>query len=169
MFLPGSVPFIFGVMKIKLLLLLFIQLSIACYSQNHLQAVKKLDSLTEVINKNFRNDFEKKDTGVLLYKTGKLAGRYKHFYYISKKDSSLQLVVKNRISPSGHVLQESFYYWSNQPITAFRMDSRKEKLQEREFYFMNSKLFEKVGNKLLPSRDNIKKSATENLKTSTKL
>lgn len=168
-FVPCGVPSIFGAMKTKLLLSFFVPLSLTCYGQHHLPEVKKLDSLTKIINDTFRQDLEKKDSGSLVDKFNKVTGKYEYFYFINKKDSTLRLVVKNYKSDSSAMLQESFYYWNNRPITVFRIYTTKEIFTENAFYFINDKVFEKTKALLAPVNDEIKNSANENLKLYTKL
>ena len=155
-------------------LLLFCTLVFYITGKSHSQVsqnLKYIDSIETQINGSLHSFRIKQDTGGIIGQTSKTRiGSFKKNFYIDRKSSKLNLVTYFQILKDGTLVNESYYYSNDSPVSAYRFKrSKKKTYPEAGFYFYNDELYENKDSTFVISNDKIKINALKFLKDYKKL
>src|SRR2546421_9539800 len=153
-------------MKKRLLLSVLVCIIIGKSHSQVSQKLKYIDSIESQINGSIHSNRIRKDTGSIISPTSKTrVGSYKKEFYIDKKTSKLNLVIYFQIFQDGTLVNESYYYSNEVPISAYRFKRLKKKTYpETAFYFYNNELYENKDSAFVISNDKIKANSLKFLR-----
>jgi len=145
----------------------FLLIVSAAHAQVPLPQFKFVDSVENVVNANLKKYTVKKDTGRIVVSKNQTASYQKQFY-MDRRTNTLNLVTYLRMFNNGVLINETYYYLHNKPLSTYRLRQAKKKLpQEEAYYFFNDQTY--TDSTILPRTNEIRSSAERFLKEYKKL
>jgi len=131
----------------------------AVHSQVPAQQLKIVDSFENVVTTGLKKYLIKKDTGHLALAKNQTASYQKQFF-IDRSTKSLHMVTYLRMFNNGMLINETYYYLNNKPLSAYRIKQpRKKAMQEETYYFYNDQTYNHADSTVLKPINEIKSSA----------
>ena len=152
-------------MRVVIFTLLFFIFSPA-YSQVPDLQLKFADSVENVVNTSIKKYFLREDTGRLVITGSKMETVFfKRQFYIDPKTKSLHLVTYLRMYNNGLLINETYYYLYNKPVSAYRLRQMKKKITPEEaYYFYNNQTYKHNDSTVLKPQNEIRSNAERFLK-----
>ena len=120
-----------------------------------------VDSVENLVNSSLKTYLVKNDTGRIKTTSNKTGtGFYKKQFYIERKTGTLQLVTYVRRFDNGMLINETYYYSKNKPLSAYRLKQNKRKLMPEEaYYFYNDQTYKQNDSTILQRVNEIRSAA----------
>ena len=121
--------------------------------------LKFVDSIENQVNSNLKKYTVKKDTGRIVVSKNQTASYQKQFY-IDRKTNNLYLVTYLRLFNNGMLINETYYFLHNKPLSVYRLKQIKHKLpQEEAYYFYNEQTYRHTDSTILQHPNEIRNNA----------
>ena len=119
------------------------------------------DSIENLVNQSLKKYVVKKDTGRTVITGSKSQTTiFKKEFYSDPKNHTLHLVAYLRRSDNGMLINETYYYLQNKPISAYRLKQIKRKIiPEEAYYFYQGQTYRHNDSTILKPGNEIKKKA----------
>ena len=131
----------------------------AAHAQLPADQLKFVDSIENVVNSNLKKYTVKKDTGRIVISKNQMASYQKQFY-LDRKTNSLYLVTYLQLFNNGMLINETYYYLHNKPLSVYRLKQAKRKIpQEEAYYFYNDQTYRYNDSTILQHTNEIRSSA----------
>jgi hypothetical protein len=146
----------------KATIFIFILVGTSARSQVPEQQLRFADSIENLVNISLKKYVVKKDTGRAVNTGSKTrtAFFFKKEFYTDPKNNTLFLVAYFRRFDDGLLINETYYYTQNKPISAYRLRQFKRKIMPEEaFYFYNDKTYRHNDSTILQPNNEIKNKA----------
>ena len=131
----------------------------AAHAQVPAQQLKLVDSFENVVTTGLKKYLVRKDTGHLTLPRNQTASYQKQFF-IDRSTKSLHMVTYLRMFDNGTLINETYYYMNNKPLSAYRIKQpRRKKMEEETYYFYNDQTYNHSDSTLLKPINEIKSSA----------
>ena len=131
----------------------------AAHAQLPADQLKFVDSIENVVNSNLKKYTVKKDTGRIVISKNQMASYQKQFY-LDRKTNSLYLVTYLQLFNNGMLINETYYYLHNKPLSVYRLKQAKRKIpQEEAYYFYNDQTYRHNDSTILQHTNEIRSSA----------
>jgi competence protein ComGC len=141
---------------ISVLVLLIVS---AAHAQLPADQLKFVDSVENLVNSNLKKYTLKKDTGRIVVSKTQTASYQKQFY-LDRKTNSLYLVTYLKLFSNGVLINDTYYYLHNKPLSAYRLKQAKHKTpQEEAYYFYNDQTYRHNDSTILHRTNEIRSSA----------
>ena len=143
------------------MIFIFIVVGTPARSQVPEKQLRFADSIENLVNLSLKKYVVKKDTGriVVAGSKGKTA-YFKKEFYTDTKNNTLYLVAYLRRFDDGMLINETYYYLQNKPISAYRLKQMKRKIMPEEaFYFYEDKTYRHNDSTILQPNNEIKNKA----------
>ena len=152
---------IFNPLVIIAMMFIFIVVGTSARSQVPEQHLRFADSIENQVNLSLKKYVVKKDTGRTVVAGSKSrTSFFKKEFYTDSKNNTLYLVAYFRRFDDGMLINETYYYIQNKPISAYRLKQVKRKIMPEEaFYFYNDKTYRHNDSTILQPNNEIKNKA----------
>jgi len=135
----------------------FLLVASAACAQLPAPQFKFVDSVENVVNANLKKYTVKKDTGRIIVSKNQTASYQKQFY-MDRRTNTLNLVTYLRMFNNGLLINETYYYLHNKPLSIYRLKQARRKLpQEEAYYFFNDQTY--TDSTMLPRTNEIRTKA----------
>jgi len=119
----------------------FLLVASAAHAQLPAPQFKFIDSVENVVNANLKKYSVKKDTGRIVVSKNQTASYQKQFF-MDRRTNTLNLVTYLRMFNNGLLINETYYYLHNKPLSIYRLkQARRKSPQEESYYFYNDQTY----------------------------
>ena len=131
----------------------------AAHSQIPAQQLKLVDSIENVVSTGMKKYLIKKDTGRITTSKNQTASYQKQFY-IDRGTKALHMVTYLRMYSNGMLINETYYYLHNKPISVYLVkQARRKSMVEETYYFYNDQTYNHKDSTVLKPVNDIRSSA----------
>jgi hypothetical protein len=121
--------------------------------------VKFVDSIETFVNTNMKKFLVKKDTGQITSAKNQTAS-YQKQYYVDRNTKGLCLATYMRRYTNGTLINDTYYYLHNKPISGYRIKQVKRKpLEEEAYYFYNDRTYKQNDTTTLAPDNEMRRNA----------
>jgi len=124
--------------------------------------------MISILAKTANDPLTKSDSGDIIdLEKNEVIGLQKTTFYLNKENERLDYAIRDEVFNSRITIKEVFYFWDNKPLLAYRtkMSHITGAIPgEESFIFYNDNLYEKKGDSIILSSDNIQHLALAVLK-----
>ena len=131
----------------------------AVHAQIPAQQLQLVDSVENMVSTGLKRYLIRKDTGHLSLPKNQTASYQKQFY-IDRGTNTLHMVTYLRMFNNGMLINETYYYLHNKPLSVYRVKQpRKKSMIEETYYFYNDQTYNHKDSTILTPNNEIKTSA----------
>jgi hypothetical protein len=129
------------------------------HSQVPAQHIKFVDSVENSVNTNLKKFLLKKDTGRIVGVKNQTAS-YQKQYYIDRTTRALCFATYLTRYNNGTLINDTYYYVLNKPISGYRIRQVKRKpLEEEAYYFYNDRTYKQNDTTILAPDNEMRRNA----------
>ena len=121
--------------------------------------IKFVDSIETFVNTNLKKFALRKDTGRITSSKNQSAS-YQKEYYVDRSTNGLCFATYMRRFDNGTLINDTYYYLRNKPISGYRIKQVKRKpLEEEAYYFYNDRTYKQNDTIILAADNEMRRNA----------